>query len=113
MIKAIRQRAGIGSNGSDPYLETCAGDPEMMRQLIRNERRIEMCFENKRFWDLRRWKADLNVPVKGMDVKMVGGNLQYDVIDVENRNYKDYMYYGPIPDTEVKKWSNLYQNQGW
>ena len=113
VIKAIRQRAGIGSNGSDPYLETCAGDPEMMRQLIRNERRIEMCFENKRFWDLRRWKADLNVPVKGMDVKMVGGNLQYDVIDVENRNYKDYMYYGPIPDTEVKKWSNLYQNQGW
>mgnify|MGYP006385893627 FL=1 len=113
VIKAIRQRAGIGANGSDPYLETCAGDPEMMRQLIRNERRIEMCFENKRFWDLRRWKADLNVPVKGMDVKMVGGNLQYDVIDVENRNYKDYMYYGPIPDTEVKKWSNLYQNQGW
>ena len=113
VIKAIRQRAGIGSNGSDPSLETCAGDPEMMRQLIRNERRIEMCFENKRFWDLRRWKADLNVPVKGMDVKMVGGNLQYDVIDVENRNYKDYMYYGPIPDTEVKKWSNLYQNQGW
>ena len=85
----------------------------MMRQLIRNERRIELCFENKRFWDLRRWKADLNVPTKGMDVKQVAGQLQYNVIDVENRNYKDYMYYGPIPDAEVKKWSNLDQNTGW
>ena len=35
------------------------------------------------------------------------------LIDVENRNYKDYMYYGPIPDTEVQKWSNLDQNTGW
>ena len=113
VIKAIRQRAGIGVNGNDPYLETCAGNKEMMRQLIRNERRIELCFENKRFWDLRRWKADLNVPTKGMDVKQVAGQLQYNVIDVENRNYKDYMYYGPIPDAEVKKWSNLDQNTGW
>ena len=113
VIKAIRQRAGIGSNGSDPYLETCAGDPEMMRQLIRNERRIEMCFENNRFWDMRRWKLDLNETVMGMDVTMESGNLKYNVIEVENRNYKDYMYYGPIPDGEVKKWSNLDQNTGW
>ena len=113
VIKAIRQRAGIGSNGSDPYLETCAGNPEMMRELIRNERRIELSFENKRFWDLRRWKLDLNEPVKGMDVTQVAGTLKYNVIDVENRNYKDYMYYGPIPDGEVQKWSNLDQNTGW
>lgn len=113
VIKAIRQRAGIGVGGNDPYLETCAGDREMMRQLIRNERRIELCFENKRFWDLRRWKADLNVPTKGMDVQQVSGVLKYNVIDVENRNYKDHMYYGPIPDAEVQKWSNLSQNTGW
>ena len=113
VIKAIRQRAGIGNGGSDPYLETCAGDPAMMRELIRNERRIELSFENKRFWDLRRWKLDLNEPVKGMDVTQVAGALKYNVIDVENRNYKDYMYYGPIPDGEVQKWSNLDQNTGW
>ena len=116
VIKAIRQRAGIGVGGNDPYLETCAGNPDMMRELIRNERRIEMCFENKRFWDLRRWKVDLetlNTATKGMDVTQVNGQLKYNVIDVENRNYKDYMYYGPIPDGEVKKWSNLDQNTGW
>ena len=116
VIKAIRQRAGIGVGGNDPYLETCAGNPDMMRELIRNERRIEMCFENKRFWDLRRWKVDLetlNAATKGMNVTQEGGQLKYNVIDVENRNFKDYMYYGPIPDGEVKKWSNLVQNTGW
>lgn len=113
VIKAIRQRAGIGAGGNDPYLETCAGDSEMMRQLIRNERRIELCFENKRFWDMRRWKLDLNETVKGMDVTQVAGVLKYNEIEVENRNYKDYMYYGPIPETEEMKWSNLDQNTGW
>ena len=116
VIKAIRKRAGIGVGGNDPYLEKCAGDPDMMRELIRNERRIEMCFENKRFWDLRRWKVDietLNAPAKGMNVTQEGGQLKYNVINVENRNFKDYMYYGPIPDAEVKKWSNLDQNTGW
>ena len=116
VIKAIRSRAGVGTAGNDPYLETCAGDPDMMRQLIRNERRIEMCFENKRFWDLRRWKVDinaLNATTKGMNITQEAGVLKCNVIDVENRNYKDYMYYGPIPDGEVKKWSNLDQNTGW
>ena len=113
VIKAIRQRAGIGVGGNDPYLETCAGDPEMMRQLIRNERRIEMCFENKRFWDMRRWKLDLNQPAKGVEIKQEGSALTYKVFDVEPRTYGAHMYYGPIPETEVLKWSNLDQNKGW
>ena len=116
VIKAIRQRAGIGINGNDAYLEACANDQEMMRQLIRNERRIELCFENKRFWDLRRWKVsldELNATAMGMDITKDGGNLKYNVIEVENRNFKDYMYYGPLPYTEVQRWTNLDQNAGW
>ena len=111
VIKALRKRAGI--TGDDPYLEACAGSKEKMRELIRNERRIEMCFENKRFWDLRRWKEPINEAVKGMDVQLAGGVRQYKVIDVEPRNYADYMYYGPIPESEVLKWGNLDQNAGW
>ena len=59
VIKAIRHRAGITD---DSYLDECANDQNKMRELIRNERRIELCFENKRFNDLRRWKAPINVP---------------------------------------------------
>ena len=43
VIKAIRQRAGIGENGGDPYLESVKNDKDAMRDLIRNERRLELC----------------------------------------------------------------------
>lgn len=109
VIKAIRNRAGIGVENGDAYLESIKGDKDKMRELIRNERRIELSFEGHRFWDLRRWKADLNQTAKGMSIS---GNT-YTVIDVETRNYKDYMFYGPIPYSEVLKFSELSQNKGW
>ncbi len=112
VIKAIRQRAGIDS--ADPYLESCAGSTETMRELIRNERRLELCFENIRFWDLRRWGADLTQTAQGMKItKSSSGVLQYSVIDVESRSYKEYMQYGPVPYEEICKWSQLEQNKGW
>ncbi|MCK9159929.1 MAG: RagB/SusD family nutrient uptake outer membrane protein [Bacteroidaceae bacterium] len=113
IIKAIRARAGVGINNGDPYLEQCKVDKDKMRELIRNERRLELCFENKRFWDLRRWKEVLNVKAEGVRIEKNNDVLNYTMIDVENRDYKDYMYYGPIPYDEVLKWSNLEQNKGW
>ncbi len=110
VIKAIRQRAGIGVNEADQYLESVKGDKDRMRELIHNERRIELCFEGFRFWDLRRWKKDLTEPAKGMNIR--GGN--HTILDqVEVRDYQDYMYHGPIPYNEVIKFSNLQQNKGW
>ena len=109
VIKALHDRAGVGND----YLNSISGDKAKMRELIRNERRIELSFENKRFWDMRRWKLDLTETAKGMKIDQVGGALQYTEIDVEPRNYAAHMYYGPIPETEVLKWSNLDQNQGW
>jgi hypothetical protein len=114
VIKAIRTRAGIDSN--DRYLEEAANSKETMRELIRNERRIELCFENKRFWDLRRWNLSLNEAVRGVTVtQSANGELIYTTGNVtgEARGYSDYMYYGPIPHTEVMRYSNLQQNQGW
>ena len=113
VIKAIRKRAGVGEFGKDPYLDECAGSKEKMRELIRNERRIELCFENHRFWDLRRWKADITETAKGVNITEEAGIPLYVEMDVENRNYKNYMYYGPIPQSETLKWSNLQQNKGW
>lgn len=114
VVKAIRARAGVGKDNNDAYLESIKNDQAKMEELIRNERRIELCFENRRFWDLRRWKVNLNETAKGMRIdKQADQSLQYTVIDVENRNFKDYMYYGPIPYQEVLKFSNLEQNQGW
>ena len=123
VIKAIRERAGLGTNEigqplpeGDVYLEECAADQAKMTELIRNERRIELCFENKRFWDLRRWLLPLNEPVRGMKVDRNNETLEltYTIIPVEERVYDNsYQCYGPIPKGEVLKWSNLKQNKGW
>lgn len=123
VIKAIRERAGLGTDewglplpDGDAYLEECAADQAKMTDLIRNERRIELCFENKRFWDLRRWKMPLNEGVKGMQIDRNDetDELTYTIIDVEDRKFDNsYQCYGPIPKGEVLKWSNLKQNKGW
>ena len=81
---------------------------EDMRKLIRNERRFELSFEGFRFWDLRRWKETLTEQVKGVIIT----NNVFSIQNVENRQYSDYMYYGPLPLTEVLK-ANLQQNKGW
>lgn len=109
VIKEIRKRAGIGLENGDEYLESCKGDKAAMRDLIRNERRLELCFEGFRFYDVRRWKADINENAMGMSLV----NGVYTPFVVETRNYKDYMIYGPIPYSEVLKFSNLQQNAGW
>lgn len=106
VIAAIRNRAGIEQ--PDSYLESVS-DQGAMRQLIRNERRLELCFESFRFWDLRRWKADLTVPAQGV---RISGNT-YTPFNVEDRVYNnEYMHYGPIPNREIVKFG-LVQNKGW
>lgn len=123
VIKAIRTRAGLGTDEygrqlpqGDAYLEECANDQTKMTNLIRNERRIELCFENKRFWDLRRWLLPLDEPVMGVQIDRNDdtGELTYRIFEVEKREYNNsYQYYGPIPKSEILKWSNLKQNKGW
>jgi len=107
VINAIRSRAGITASTYVTGLNKA-----QMTDLIRNERRIEMCFEEQRFWDLRRWRmtTDMKKAVSGVDVSTDGTTYSYR--QVENRNYSDYQIYGPIPYGETLKY-NLIQNQGW
>ena len=79
--------------------------------MIRNERRIELSFEGFRFWDLRRWGLDLNETAKGVSISQE--QATHTVFDVDTRNYKEYQVYGPIPYSEILKFSELKQNQGW
>ena len=123
VIKAIRVRAGLGTDEAgrqleegDAYLEECAADQTKMMNLIRNERRIELCFENKRFWDLRRWQMPIDEGVKGIQIDRneETGVLSYTIINVEDRKFTSpYQWYGPVPKSEMLKWSNLMQNAGW
>lgn len=105
VIAAIRNRAGITQ--PDVHLAAILTKDDM-RKMIRNERRLELSFEGFRFWDLRRWKENLTEPAKGVIIT----NNVFNVRTIENRQYSDFMYYGPIPNLEALK-ANLQQNKGW
>lgn len=107
VINAIRTRAKITSTAYVDGLNKAE-----MTNLIRNERRLEMCFEKQRFWDLRRWKmmSDITKPVTGVEISSDGATINY--VEVEKRNFASHQIYGPIPFSETLKY-NIVQNQGW
>ena len=89
-----------------------------MRDRIRNERRVELAFEEHRFWDIRRWKIAeqvLNGPVHGMQItKDAGGTRTFNRFPVETRNFTNRNYVFPIKQSEVTKSTGLLeQNPGW
>ncbi|WP_299012492.1 RagB/SusD family nutrient uptake outer membrane protein [uncultured Polaribacter sp.] len=108
VIAAIRERAGITQ--PDLYLTNSITTQDDMRQLIRNERRLELSFEGHRFWDLRRWQAPLNETVRG---NFFDGNNYIEIPSVEARNYPANANYLPIPNDEIFKFPAIEQNSGW
>jgi starch-binding outer membrane protein, SusD/RagB family len=101
----------------DPYLdEVAAAGPNDFDAFVKNERRIETCFEGMRFFDLRRWTTDLtelNKAVHGAGITRNADlsftyNLNYQV---GARSYSSA--YLPIPYSEILRMSNLIQNEGW
>ena len=90
---------------------------EQMRTLIHHERRVELAFEEHRFWDVRRWKvasSTLGAPVKGVKITQDdAGNFTYLPVQVEQRVFQPKMYWYPIPQSEVLKLHHWEQNKGW
>lgn len=115
-IKLIRQRAGIAAGANTRYgIKTGITQTEM-RDLIRNERRIELSFEEHRFWDLRRWKTaatELAAPVYGMKITKSGTARIYEKVQVGTLLFDTKMYHMPLPYDEIIKNRALIQNEGW
>jgi len=97
-INAVRQR-----NPDDPYLPPLSNNLTQteMRTAIRRERRVELCFEDKRRWDIMRWKAaeDLYKQFHAMQIKKTGNTLNYTIIDAPDgkRKFAAKNYVFPIP----------------
>lgn len=113
---SIRQRAGIEA-GAGLYGLKAGMTKDEMRTVIRNERRIELAFEECRYWDIRRWKlaeTKMNEERTGISIVKTGNTLNYNAIDVlKTRFDKPKMYLYPIPYDEVQKNPNMKQNPGW
>lgn len=88
---------------------------DAFRTKLHNERRVEMAFENQRFWDIRRWKIGPSTKdIYGMDItRNNDGTFNYQKKLVEHRVWDKKMYLYPIPQSELAKNSALQQNPGW
>ncbi len=88
-----------------------------MRDRIRNERRVELAFEDHRAWDVRRWMialATLGTPIRGVRIITTGTNLfTYTPQTVENRVFSPKMYLFPLPQVEIGAGPGLVQNPLW
>jgi starch-binding outer membrane protein, SusD/RagB family len=111
-FKMIRDRVGLYTRESD--IKSLSVEEYIER--IRNERRVELCFEGHRFWDVRRWnqgEQHFNTPITGMKITKSDSSFIYDVFKVEDRVFNSKMNVMPIPYDEIQKSELLVQNVGW
>lgn len=119
-IDAIRERAGLmGVEESWSQYSIYPTKPETkegLREIIRQERTIELALEGQRFWDVRRWKSaiyELNQNITGWDVDQTTALDYYRerVLYLQKFEFKDYFW--PIREQDIIVNRNLIQNPGW
>ena len=110
-LNLIRARAGMPA--------IAAGlSQSAMRDAIRYERRVELAFEEHRFYDVRRWKiADVteNKPAYGINITKSGTTLTFaQKIALDGRAFQTKHYWLPIPRAEIQASNNkIQQNTGY
>ncbi len=119
-IDLVRKRAGLdGVVNSWANFSKNPGKPSSksgMRDIIRQERMIEMSFEGDRFWDLRRWKLAkyyMNRPIKGWNGQGETRAEYYNVKTLFTPTFSERDYLWPIPENEIIRQPGLIQNPGW
>lgn len=89
---------------------------EGMREIIHREREVELCFESKHFWDVRRWKTavtDVTGPILAWNVDASKENEYYQIITLANLKFTTKEYLWPIKTNTIRVNTNLVQNPYW
>lgn len=110
-VNIVRARTGVEMPAFPAGMDQSA-----FREKLRNERRVELAFEDHRFWDIRRWKiGPSTITIRGLDLtkNAVTSEITYTPKVVETRVWNDKMYLYPIPQNEYFINNNLGQNPGW
>lgn len=117
-IEPIRTRAGLTQN---LRLEPFSG--EELRDRIRNERKLELAFEDHRYWDVRRWRIAeeaLSIQVQGVKtLRKINASgeetFTYETFDAEpdKMNFSERHYYMPIGQDRRNNNTNLIENPGY
>jgi hypothetical protein len=110
-LNKVRSRPGVNM---PPVTESGSA----LLERLQHERRIELAFEEHRWFDVRRWKIAmvvLNEPAKKMSIRIdpVTGLKNYTIERLQQRAFSEKNYLVPIPQTEINKAPLLVQNPGY
>lgn len=112
---SAREAVNVVRNRSDvkmPGFPTGLSDSDFWTRYKR-ERMVELAFEGHRFWDIRRWKEGGITSVDRLEItKNANNSFTYKRVE-KQLVWEDKMYFFPIPDSEIRKNTNLTQNTGW
>ena len=123
-LNRIRERAGVRqytfdnvSLQDDKYIHI-DNSQAALRKVIRAERRVELCFEDNRWYDIRRWKDAENLPEMigdGYGMNSLGGDEAsfYKRTVFQHRIWKRQYYWMPVYIDEYEKNPNLVQGPFW
>lgn len=123
-IQLVRDKAGLDKE-TGGLVQTWArysNKPDMvttkagMREIIHQERLIELCFEGQRFFDLRRWRKMLeysNRPIRGWNVSEKSESGYYQVKYIYFRKFTPKDYFWPIKLDDIYKNRKLKQSPLW
>ena len=119
-VDEVRKRAGLkGVLESWKNYSNIPNKPttqEGMREIIQRERMIELSFEGKRFWDLRRWKLAQSVipgTIKSWNIEARDEKEYYRVISIDDIDFSAKEYLWPIKIHSLRVNTNLVQNPYW
>ena len=116
-IRPLRVRAGFTESTALDYDAVIANTTVSMRDIIRNERRVEFVLEGElRLDDIRRWKIAetvMNGWIHGAQFSTTGQDNNY--VRVANRSFNPAKHYlWPVPTEEIFKVPTLKpQNPNW
>lgn len=103
LLNAVRQRAGIPS-----YTLADLSSRYEFRQAVRKERRLELCFENQRFFDLLRWGTTVSTINSFLASEPFYGGYNYVVNPIE-----EWQTALPIPVSVLNINKSVAQNPGY
>ncbi len=119
-VDKVREHAGLsGVVESWENYSTVPNKPqtkEGMRAIIHRERDVELCFESKHFWDVRRWKTAMQeVPgaIIGWNIDANSDDEYYTIKVLDNLTFTTKEYLWPIRTYTLRVNTNLVQNPYW
>jgi len=119
-LDSIRSRVGL-PKVKDAWTEysnnpTKYQSKDGLREIIQQERQIELAFESSRYWDLIRWKKLLemqNKPISGWNLTAPEAEQYYQPQVLDQFTFTKRYSLDPIKDSDILVNNNLVQNPGW